>query len=70
VRRQIGTRVFLLLITTLCTSYYRMPSLGLAGSLPSLMPGFLPRSDRINLGLDLQGGMHLVLEVQVEKASD
>ena len=25
-------------------------------------------SDKIHLGLDLQGGVHLVLEVQVEKA--
>ncbi|MFQ5483555.1 MAG: protein translocase subunit SecD, partial [Nitrospinaceae bacterium] len=28
----------------------------------------LPLDERINLGLDLQGGMHLVLEVQTEKA--
>ena len=27
-----------------------------------------PLKERISLGLDLQGGMHLVLEVQVEKA--
>ena len=68
VRRKIGPRVILLLVATLCTGYYLLPSLGLAASLPSLMPGFLPRADRINLGLDLQGGMHLVMEVQVEKA--
>ena len=30
-------------------------------------PGFLPR-EQINLGLDLQGGMHLILEVQTDKA--
>ena len=28
----------------------------------------LPLEKKINLGLDLQGGMHLVLEVQTEKA--
>ena len=28
----------------------------------------VPPSERINLGLDLQGGIHLVLEVQSEKA--
>jgi preprotein translocase subunit SecD len=28
----------------------------------------LPRAEKVNLGLDLQGGMHLVLEVQAEKA--
>ena len=27
-----------------------------------------PLREKIRLGLDLQGGMHLVLEVQVEKA--
>jgi preprotein translocase subunit SecD len=27
-----------------------------------------PLGQRINLGLDLQGGMHLVLEVEAEKA--
>jgi len=31
------------------------------------LPGFLP-TERLHLGLDLQGGMHLVLEVEAEKA--
>jgi len=35
--------------------------------IPSLKPGMWPYK-KINLGLDLQGGMHLVLEVQTEKA--
>jgi preprotein translocase subunit SecD len=52
----------------LFTGYYIIPSMGLVGNLPSQFPGFLPRAERVNLGLDLQGGMHLVLEVQVEKA--
>ena len=29
-----------------------------------------PLEEKISLGLDLQGGMHLVLEVQTEKAVD
>ncbi|HZC01272.1 MAG TPA: protein translocase subunit SecD, partial [Gammaproteobacteria bacterium] len=29
-----------------------------------------PLGERMNLGLDLQGGMHLVLEVEAEKAVD
>ena len=33
----------------------------------SRLPRFLPQ-ERLHLGLDLQGGMHLVLEVDVEKA--
>jgi preprotein translocase subunit SecD len=36
-------------------------------TLPSIKPGIWPHK-KINLGLDLQGGMHLVLEVQNEKA--
>jgi len=35
--------------------------------MPAWWPGFLP-SDKIRLGLDLQGGMHLVLEVKVAQA--
>ena len=34
--------------------------------LPTLMPALWPHK-KINLGLDLQGGMHLVLEVDTEK---
>ncbi len=47
--------------------------LGLVFLLPTLLgpdsglPGFL-KDKRLRLGLDLQGGMHLVLEVQAEKA--
>jgi preprotein translocase subunit SecD len=58
----------LLLFATLVTGYYILPSLGVVSSLPSLLPGFLPRSEVMNLGLDLQGGMHLVLDVQTDKA--
>ena len=35
--------------------------------LPTIKPGMWPNK-KINLGLDLQGGMHLVLEVDIEKA--
>ena len=35
--------------------------------LPTIQPGWWPHK-KINLGLDLQGGMHLVLEVDTEKA--
>ena len=35
--------------------------------LPTINPGIWPHK-KINLGLDLQGGMHLVLEVETEKA--
>ncbi|MCP4682340.1 MAG: protein translocase subunit SecD, partial [Desulfobacterales bacterium] len=39
----------------------------LSGDLPTWWSNILPR-EQIKLGLDLQGGMHLVLEVQSEKA--
>lgn len=67
-RRKIGGRVILLLLATLFTGYYLIPGVGLLRGLPSLVPGFLPPAERMNLGLDLQGGMYLVLEVQTEKA--
>ncbi len=40
---------------------------GLLYTLPTFYPSFWPYK-RINLGLDLQGGMHLVLEVETQKA--
>jgi len=67
-RKRIQGRVILLVFATLVTGYYILPSVAPMGSLPSLFPGILPRAERVNLGLDLQGGMHLVLEVQAEKA--
>jgi preprotein translocase subunit SecD len=68
VRKRIRGRVILLVIATLVTGYYIVPSVAPVASLPSLLPGFLPRAEKVNLGLDLQGGMHLVLEVQVDRA--
>jgi preprotein translocase subunit SecD len=44
---------------------YLIPSL--SGELPPWWSSILPR-DKIHLGLDLQGGMHLVLEVEASKA--
>ena len=67
-RKNIRGRVILLAIVTLLSGYYLAPSLGLVDSLPSPIPGLFPRVERMNLGLDLQGGMHLVLEVEAEKA--
>jgi preprotein translocase subunit SecD len=45
--------------------FYLAPSL--TGQLPSLWEKYLPH-DKIHLGLDLRGGMHLVLEVETDKA--
>ncbi|MBC2716174.1 MAG: protein translocase subunit SecD [Desulfobacteraceae bacterium] len=52
---------------------WRIPVIGLVlivaviYVIPTFKPGWWPNK-QINLGLDLQGGMHLVLEVQTEKA--
>ncbi len=67
-RKRIRGRILLLLFTTLLGVYYLLPSIAPVGSLPSLFPGLLPRSEKVNLGLDLQGGMYLVLEVQTQVA--
>ncbi len=44
---------------------YLVPSM--PGGVPQWWSSMLPQ-DKIHLGLDLQGGMHLIFEVQVEKA--
>ncbi len=67
-RKRIRGRLILLVVATMLTGYYIVPSIFPTESLPSLFPGILPRAEKVNLGLDLQGGMHLVLEVQAEKA--
>lgn len=63
--RGVGIRIAILVVVTLAALFYLAPSF--VGTLPSWWVGFLP-SDRIHLGLDLQGGSHLILEVQVDKA--
>ncbi|PPR24091.1 MAG: hypothetical protein CFH39_00185 [Alphaproteobacteria bacterium MarineAlpha10_Bin2] len=45
---------------------FAVPNLFSQRSLSSSYPGWLP-SQQVSLGLDLQGGSHLLLEVQVEK---
>ena len=58
-------RVAILLIS-ICTSLvYLMPSF--VEKLPAWWTGIFP-AEGLHLGLDLQGGTHLVLEVKVEKA--
>ncbi len=63
--RGLMIRVAIFLVAILTALVYLLPSL--MSPLPAGWPDFLPK-DPIHLGLDLQGGSHLVLEVQVEKA--
>ncbi|HEX9023439.1 MAG TPA: protein translocase subunit SecD [Geobacteraceae bacterium] len=58
-------RVSLILLFIILSVIYLTPTL--LGKLPSWWQGFLPK-DKIHLGLDLQGGTHLVMEVQTQKA--
>lgn len=60
-------RVVVILAVLLASCAYLLPSL--PGVQQSFLSGILPAS-KINLGLDLKGGMHLTLGVDVQKAVD
>ncbi len=60
-----GWRISLIGAFILMSLVYLTPTL--VTTLPSWWKGLLPK-DKIHLGLDLQGGTHLVLEVDTEKA--
>jgi preprotein translocase subunit SecD len=65
--QSIKLRTLIAAVITLAAVYCFLPTL--YPSLPaSVKPYFL--KNRIHLGLDLQGGMHLVLEVDTEKAME
>ena len=68
-RRSVLTRLILFLAASVAALLYLTPTFvkDPAKNLPSWWSSFLP-SDRIHLGLDLQGGSHLILEVKVDKA--
>jgi len=58
-------RASLILIFALLSFLYLTPTL--VNPLPTWWTGFFPK-DKIHLGLDLQGGTHLVMEVETQKA--
>lgn len=60
-----GWRISLIGVFVLLSFFYLTPTL--VTTLPSWWKGPLPK-DKIHLGLDLQGGTHLVLEVDTQKA--
>ena len=64
-RRGVLVRLGLFIAAALASLLYLTPTF--VEKLPSWWSGFLP-SDRIHLGLDLQGGSHLILTVKVDKA--
>ena len=64
-RQSVAIRLALFIVATLVSLVYLAPTF--VHDLPPWWSSFLP-TDRIHLGLDLQGGSHLLLEVKVEKA--
>ena len=58
-------RICLIVGFLLLSLFYLTPTL--LAKLPSWWGGILPK-DKIHLGLDLQGGIHLVMEVETQKA--
>ncbi|MGB4599471.1 MAG: protein translocase subunit SecD [Trichlorobacter sp.] len=60
-----GWRITLIIGFIVLSCIYLVPTL--MPQLPSWWKGLLPK-DKISLGLDLQGGTHLVLEVETPKA--
>ncbi|MCK9196763.1 MAG: protein translocase subunit SecD, partial [Syntrophales bacterium] len=63
--KSIRIRVAITVVVFLAALFYLIPSL--TDNLPEFWKKNLP-ADKIHLGLDLQGGMHLVLEVDTNKA--
>ena len=64
-RQSVLTRAIIFGIAIVAAIVYLVPTF--VSPLPTWWTSFLP-TDRINLGLDLQGGSHLVLGVKVDKA--
>jgi preprotein translocase subunit SecD len=64
-RQSVQARLILFTVLIIASLVYLMPTF--VDPLPGWWSSVLP-ANRINLGLDLQGGTHLVLEVKVDKA--
>ena len=64
-RRGVAIRLIFFMVATVLSLVYLAPTF--VPNLSSWWSTLLP-TERIHLGLDLQGGTHLVLEVKVDKA--
>ncbi len=65
--KSIKLRILIVLFTVVLALLYLVPTV--TNKLPSWWGKVLP-TDRIHLGLDLQGGIHLLMEVDVAKAME
>ena len=63
--KSLKIRVAITLIVCLGALYFLIPTF--ISNIPSPWNQYLPK-EKIHLGLDLQGGMHLVLEIDTDKA--
>src|SRR4030043_1584043 len=61
--RNLMWRAVLVILAIVAGMFYLIPSIT-----DSLPPWWKDNVDKIHLGLDLQGGMHLITEVQTDKA--
>jgi preprotein translocase subunit SecD len=63
--KSLKIRLVITAVVCLVTLYFLVPTF--IAQIPSPWNNYFPK-DKIHLGLDLQGGMHLVLEVDTQKA--
>ena len=68
-KKQFFWRVTLLATATVLSIIFSLPSLSFYSSMPEWSKKVLPETG-MTLGLDLQGGVHLVFEVEGDKAVD
>jgi preprotein translocase subunit SecD len=66
-KRRIGVRLAIIAATIIVSVILCLPSTPLYSSMPGWWKHYLP-SQGVTLGLDLLGGMHVVLHVESEKA--
>jgi len=66
--KKVRTRLLLVLVLTVLSVYLSIPSWpGIHDSLPDSLKWMIPPRG-VSLGLDLQGGIHMVLEVEEDRA--
>jgi len=63
--KSLKIRIAITVVVCLAALYFLVPTF--VTSIPSPLDQYLPK-EKIHLGLDLQGGMHLVLEIDTDKA--
>jgi len=68
-KKGIKGRLFTLITLLVIALLFLLPSTSIYSKLPAWWSNIFPDKG-VSLGLDLRGGMHLVLEVEVEKAVD